>query len=424
MGSGKLCRVTRIAQTLTRRAVLGALLVLVATTIGSAAQPSRPIVILVSIDGWRWDYLERFAPPTLTRLAKSGVRSEALIPVFPSKTFPNHYTIVTGLYPGRHGIVSNSMIDPNLPGRFSLSNRDVQQDTRWWGGEPLWITAEQQGQLAATMFWPGSDAEIAGHRPRYWRVFDNELPNEARVDQLLDWLEQPEPVRPTFLTLYFSTVDSAGHDFGPDAPETRTAAAVVDRAVARLVDGVRQLRLESRVNYVLVSDHGMAAVSAARTIVLDDYLDMSTVDVIDSSPIVGINPRVGSADALYAALKDKHPSLQVYTRDTLPDEFRLRGHPRQAAVIGIADDGWHVTTKAQAKRYEDDPLGGNHGYDPRHRSMHGLFIAAGPQFKAGVVAPPFPNIHVYELICKVLGLRPASNDGDPAVTAGFLRERP
>ncbi len=242
--------------------MLAAVLLAAALAAGSAAQTIRPIVILVSIDGWRHDYLERFAPPTLTRLAAAGVRAEALIPIFPSKTFPNHYTLVTGLYPERHGIVSNSMIDPNLPGRFTLRDRVVQQDTRWWGGEPLWITSQQQGQLAATMFWPGSDVEIDGHRPRYYRTFENELPNEERVDQLLAWLDQPEATRPTFLTLYFSTMDNAGHDGGPDSPEVGEAAAIVDRAIARLVNGVRAQGLESRVNYVLVSDHGMAAALA------------------------------------------------------------------------------------------------------------------------------------------------------------------
>lgn len=411
-----------------RQLTLLCTLLLALTALGSfnglAAQSAhqlRPIVILISIDGWRWDYLERFAPPTLSRLAASGVRSEGLVPVFPSKTFPNHYTIVTGLYPERHGIVSNSMLDPGLPGRFTLSNRDVQQDTRWWGGEPLWVTTERQGQVAATMFWPGSDAEIAGDRPTDWKVFDTDVPNAERVDQILAWLKEPDPARPTFLTLYFSTVDSAGHDGGPEAPETRAAAHDVDGAIARLVAGVDSLGLTARTNFVLVSDHGMAALSRDRTIVLDDYIDVSDVDLVDSSPILGVNPRTGSIDALYTALKDKHPALQVFTRDALPSEYRLRGHPRLPAVIGVADDGWHVTTRQMLEREKGRALAGTHGYDPRHRSMHGLFIATGPQFRSGVVVPAFENVHIYELLCRVLGLRPASNDGNPAVTAAFLR---
>ena len=384
---------------------------------------TRPILILISIDGWRWDYLQLFAPPTLGRLATQGVRSEGLIPVFPSKTFPNHYSIVTGQYPNRHGILSNNILDEALPGRFSLSGRDrwAQQDTRWWGGEPVWVTAERQGQIAATMFWPGSDVEIAGRRPTYWHVFDDDLSNEARVDQLLGWLRLPDPGRPTFLTLYFSSVDSAAHDSGPESAENRAAVAAVDSVIARLVAGIEAAQLTARTNLMLVSDHGMAALSRQRTIILDDYIDLSTVHLIDSSPIVGLNSRSGNRDAVYHALKDKHPALAVYTRDSLPAEYRLRGHPRLPEIIGIADDGWHVTTRAWLEEDNGRVPGGTHGYDPKHRSMHGLFIAAGPQFRAGVVVPSFENIHVYELICKVLGLQPASNDGELAKTLALLR---
>jgi predicted AlkP superfamily pyrophosphatase or phosphodiesterase len=393
-----------------------------APALQTAPRPGeRPIVILISLDGWRWDYLERYAPPTLSGLAVRGVRADGLVPVFPSKTFPNHYTIVTGLYPDQHGIVSNNMIDPALPGRFTLSNREVQMDTRWWGGEPIWVTVERQGQIAATMFWPGSDVEIAGDRPTYYRPYEHELPSDDRVDQVLDWLDRPEPARPTFLTLYFSVTDSAGHADGPESEATRDAAREVDSAIARLMAGVDRLGLTGRTNVIVVSDHGMAAVSRERTIVLDDYIDVSTVDLIDSSPILGLNPLNGPVEPLYAALKDKHPALQVYTRDNLPDRYRLRGHPREPALIGIADDGWHIATKAMLDRRQGQVSGGEHGYDPRHRSMHGLFIASGPRFRSGTVVPAFENIHLYELMCGLLGLTPAENEGDAAATRAFLR---
>jgi predicted AlkP superfamily pyrophosphatase or phosphodiesterase len=392
-----------------------------ASRTATSAADARPIVILVSIDGWRWDYIERFQPPTISRLAKAGVRSEGLIPIFPSKTFPNHYSIVTGLYPAEHGITSNNMVDPALPGRFSLGNRDVQQDTRWWGGEPLWVTAERQGVVAATMFWPGSDVMIAGDRPTYWQPYNDDFPNEGRVDVLLKWLRQPPPGQPSFLTLYFSDVDSAGHDAGPDGEATRTAALAIDRIIDRLVRGVEAIGLQDRVNYVLVSDHGMSPLSPDRVIVLDDYIDVSSVDVIDTSPIVGINPKPGvSVDAIYAALKDKHPALKVYLRSNLPEVYRLRNHPRMPAIIGVADDGWHPTTFRQRLEGEEFSLG-NHGFDPVNRSMHGLFVASGPQFRSGVTVPAFSNLHVYDLICRVLNIRPARNEGDPRVTEGFLQ---
>jgi predicted AlkP superfamily pyrophosphatase or phosphodiesterase len=389
--------------------------------LASRLSTEQPIVILISIDGWRWDYTERFKPPAIESLARSGVRSDGLIPTFPSKTFPNHYSIVTGLHPAAHGITSNNMIDPRLPGRFTLSNRDVQQDTRWWGGEPLWVTAEKQGLIAGTMFWPGSDVMIAGDRPTYWRPYEDAFPNESRVDSLLEWLHHPSGRSATFLTLYFSDVDDAGHDVGPDGARTREAALRVDQMIARLVAGVDRLGLTSRVNYVLVSDHGMSQLSPDRVIVLDDYIDVTSVDLIDTAPIVGINPKPGvSTAAIYAALKDKHPALKVYLRSNLPAVYRLRDHPRMPEIIGIADDGWHPTTFERRLEGEEFALG-NHGYDPVYRSMHGLFIANGPQFKNGLAVPAFSNLHVYELICRVLRIRPATNEGDPEVTASFLK---
>jgi predicted AlkP superfamily pyrophosphatase or phosphodiesterase len=390
----------------------------------AATQTTKPIVVLIAIDGWRWDYIRRFQPPVLSKMAASGVRSEGLIPIFPSKTFPNHYTMVTGLHAARHGITSNNMVDPALPWRFTLSARDVQQDTRWWGGEPLWVGVERQGQTAATMFWPGSDVEIAGDRPTYWRPYEDELPNEDRVDQLLAWLKAPEATRPSFLTLYFSDVDTAGHTFGPLAEQTRSAVLHVDGMVGRLMAGIDRLGLTTRANYVVVSDHGMAELSPDRVIVLDDYIDLATVEIIDSAPIVGLKTLPGTPVAsAYQALRGKHPALRVYTRGDLPEEHRLRNHPRLPDVIGIAEEGWHPTTRAWLEKDLDAGTfpGGNHGYEPKHRSMHGLFIAAGPLFKSGVVAPAFSNVHVYELLCRVLGISPASNDGDPAVTAAFLR---
>ena len=389
----------------------------------SQSQPTatRPIVILVSIDGWRWDYTGRFKPPTITSLANAGVEAQGLIPVFPSKTFPNHYTMVTGLHAARHGITSNNMIDPRLPGRFSLSNRDVQQDTRWWGGEPLWVTVERQGLVAGTMFWPGSDVEIAGDRPTYWKPYDGDFPNQARVDAIVSWLKQPEPKRPTFVTLYFSDVDTAGHDYGPDGEQTRKAALHIDAMMARLVAGVDSAGLSSRVNYVLVSDHGMSQLSPDRVIVLDEYISVSDVDLIDTAPIVGINPRPGiSTEAIYSALAGRHPSLAVYLKSNLPEKYQLRNHPRMPEIIGIADEGWHPTTQARQLEGEEFSLG-NHGYDPVHRSMHGLFIASGPHFKRGMVVPPLDNMHVYEMVCRVLGIRPAANEGDFSVTRRFLR---
>jgi predicted AlkP superfamily pyrophosphatase or phosphodiesterase len=405
------------------RALPIALAILVAACRPASVAPERPIVILVSIDGFRWDYLDRYEAPHMRALAAKGVRAEGLIPQFPSKTFPNHYTIVTGLRLANHGIVSNNMRDAAIPGEFSMSNRDVLADPRWWSGEPIWNTAEKQGLVAASMFWPGSETAIGGRQATYWTPFDDELPHEARVQRLLSWLKLPEGQRPSFLTLYYSDVDSSGHDEGPESEAVRQAIRAVDASIGHLVRGVESIDLHDRVNYILVSDHGMAQLSRDRMIVLDDFIDVADADVVDWSPVLGLSPRDGDVNRLYAALRDKHPHLKVYRREELPAEYGLASHPRLPAVIGIADDGWYITSKREMARWgpNRDAPGGTHGYDGRAKSMHGLFVASGPRFRSGLVVKPFENVHIYELMCAVLGLTPAQNDGDPAVTRDMLR---
>ncbi len=389
-----------------------------------AAQAERPILILVSLDGWRWDYLDRAVTPRLNALAASGVRSEGLIPQFPSKTFPSHYTIVTGLYPEHHGIVANNMLDATIGERFSMA-APTSRDSRWWGGEPLWVTAERQGHIAASMFWPGSEVDIGGVRPSHWRPFVDATPNRERVQQVLDWLQLPELQRPSFLTLYFSTVDTIGHTFGPNSTEVLEAAAGLDEEIGALVDGVNALGgLSSRVHYVIVSDHGMSETANDRIVTLDDYINVDTVDIIGVSPVVGLWPRTDTVDHVYAALKDKHPSLSVYRREEVPAALHYNSNPRIPPIVTIADDGWSVGTQRQVSQWRNGTrsVGGNHGYDPSAKSMQGLLIAVGPQFRRGLIIPPIENIHLYEMMAHVLGLRPAANDGDASATTAMFRD--
>lgn len=403
------------------------LLLLVIAALGVVyAQPTRPIVILISLDGWRYDYIHRANVPALRELARQGVRSDGLIPTFPSKTFPNHYSIVTGLYPEHHGIVSNTMQDPLIgPERFTMSSATAK-DARWWGGEPLWVTAEKQGQRSASMFWPGSEVAVGGVRPTHWKPYDDDYPHRDRVNQVLDWLRLPEADRPTFLTLYFSLVDTVGHSHGPESAEVLAACAELDREIAALVEGVRALKLDSRVHYVIVSDHGMSQLSNTKIITLDDYLDMSQVQTIDGSPVMGLAPRAGSPlteDDIVAALRGTHPRLSVYKRAETPAHLHYRTHHRIPPVIAMVDDGWTLATRTQVTGWQQDGriLGGAHGYDTNLKSMQGLFIATGPQFRRGVVIPPIQNIHLYELMARVLGLTPAPNDGSLTEIASVLR---
>ena len=380
-----------------------------------------PIVVLVSVDGWRWDYTERAKVPNLRGLAAQGVRAEGLIPSFPPKTFPNHYTIVTGLYPAHHGIVSNVIDDRTFPERFTMS-ADTAKDPRWWGGEPVWITAMLQGRRTASMFWPGS--EVIGRQPTYWRPFDDTVPNGVRVRQVLDWLALPADRRPSFVTLYFSEVDHVGHEHGPDSQAVLEAAAHVDAALGELVEGVRRLNLLDRTTFVVISDHGMSQLSEQRVIFLDDYLDLSSVDIVEWSPNLGLVPRSISVDQVYRTLKRRHPALTVYRREETPVALHYRDNGRIPPIIGLAQDGWMITSH---RRFSDaraagEMLHGDHGYDPKYRSMHGLFVAAGPRVRPGVVAPRFSNVHVYDFLCQILGVVPARNDGDPSALRRFLKD--
>jgi predicted AlkP superfamily pyrophosphatase or phosphodiesterase len=391
----------------------------------SAAQPrppADPILILVSFDGWRWDYTTKEPAPNLRAFAARGVRATELIPSFPSFTFPNHYTIVTGLYPGHHGIIANTIEDPGFPERFTMSAQTAR-DARWWGGEPIWVTAIRQGRRAAAMFWPGDEAPIDGVRPTYWRPFDTNVTSTERVQQVLDWLALPPEQRPSFIGLYLEEVDHAGHDFGPGSPELRTAVSHLDAGLQQLLDGIKRAGLADRTTTVVVSDHGMAAASEQRLIFLDDYIDLDSVDLIEAGEFLQIAPVSGTVDALYQSLRGKMPHLTVYRREEIPARYHYRDNPRIAPIVAVVDEGWILTShRAEAKRKPDaKKRNGSHGYDPALASMHGLFAATGPAIREGVVVKPFQNIHVYDFMCRVLNLKPAPNDGDPAVTSGFFR---
>ena len=399
-----------------------------ATLAGPHAQTRDPIVILISFDGWRWDYTDRGNVPNLKALAARGVRAKELIPSFPSLTFPNHYTIVTGLYPGHHGIVSNTMATPSMPRKFSMSSNEVRNST-WWGGEPVWATAIRQGRRAMSMFWPGSEAAIGGLSPTRWWPFDGGLPNAERVGRVLDWLSLPEAERPNFVSLYFQEVDHIGHVNGPDSPEVREAAAHLDAALGQLVAGIDRLGLSDRVNIVVVSDHGMAPHTDGQMVFLDTAIDPSTLNVISTGELVQLAPPPGreqdvsSIDAIVRAVRGKLPHVTFYKGDEIPARYHYRDHPHIAPIIGVADEGWMVTTREQEARRKPDAEArrGAHGYDPALRSMHGLFVAAGPGVRQGVVAEPFENVHVYDFLCALLNVTPAPNDGDARAINGFLR---
>ncbi len=382
----------------------------------SANRPA-PVLVLVSIDGWRWDYLDRFRAPNLRALASRGVRAAQLIPSFPVLTFPNHYTIVTGLYPEHHGIVGNNMNDEAIGARFSMS-AETAKDPRWWGGEPLWVTMARSGRRVATMFWPGSDVEIGGVRPTFWQPYAKPITVFDRVRRALQWLALPGAERPSFISLYFEPVDTAGHDFGVESPELAAAASLVDDAIGQLVAGIHAQGLDDRVALVVVSDHGMAELSPDRVVYLDDYVDASRVDVTEWHGFLAAAPRDGDVRSLYRALHGKHPALTVYLREETPARLHYRSNPRIAPVIGILDAGWAVTTRARLEERKLDAA--THGFDPINRDMGALFIAAGPGVQRGRVVPAFPNVDVYNVLCAIVGVTPVMNDGNAATAEQIL----
>jgi predicted AlkP superfamily pyrophosphatase or phosphodiesterase len=385
-----------------------------------------PPVILVSLDGFRWDYDVIVETPNLRRLAARGVRAQALVPSFPSKTFPNHYTIVTGMYPGRHGIVANTLWDPDSGRIATLTRPEHAQDARWWNGpaQPLWVTLERQGSKTAAMFWPGTEARIDGIRPTYWHPFDDTYPADARIEQVLRWVDLPSAERPQLITLYFSDVDSAGHDYGPDSPEVREAVARVDGYLGALMSGLERRGVLETTNVVVTSDHGMAATSPDRVVIVDDYVELRGGEVVDINPTLSIAPQPGREEEIYRALSDAHPRLHVYRRADTPPHWRYRDHPRIPAIIGVVDEGWVVVRRSVLNTVSMAVGGrGQHGYDPAASpSMAGLFVAAGPAFAQGVTVPAFENVHVYNALAAALGITPAPNDGDPAIARTLLRE--
>lgn len=393
------------------------LLVLVPAFAQEKIKDLKPTVVLISIDGFRYDYLDLHSPPNLSRLAEKGVRARWMIPSFPTKTFPNHYTVATGLYPQNHGITDNNMYDPEFDAEFGLGKREEVQNPRWWGGEPIWVTAEKQGRTAAAYFFPGTETKISGVQPTFWRQYDGEVANETRIDTVLTWFDLPASERPTMFTLYFSDVDDAGHRFSPDAEETVAAVLRVDEMIGRLVEGFKKRGIEGKVNLIIVSDHGMVTVPARNRIVLDEMFDVSKADrVIWVGEIVQIWPKEGEEDAIYDAIKPRLPSqAKIYRKSEIPARYKYSTNRRIAPLLVLPDAGWVLVNRARADKMDAerpaDSVGGSHGYDNLAPEMRALFVANGPAFKRSYLADPFSNVEVYNLMCHILGLTPAPNDG-------------
>lgn len=382
-----------------------------------------PPLLLISIDGFRHDYMEMARLPTLERLAADGLKADSLQHVFPTKTFATHYSMATGLYAENSGVVANNMWDPARKASFSLGDRNAVGDGYWYEGEPIWNTVEKAGAIAATYFWPGSEAQIGGMRPSIWQPYAGDTPHDERVDQVLEWLDRPAESRPLFVTLYFSAVDSAGHAHGPDHPETIDAMRDVDRALGRLIDGLEQRDLYGRMHVLVTSDHGMARINLDRYVLLDDYLDLGAVRVSDWGPAAQIWTTQGGpgADEIVRTLADAHPGLRrVWKKGKGPERYHFDDHQRVPDVTVEARPGWMISNAPYYAGMQRGVLNGMHGWDPAWHEMHGIFIAHGPAFRAGERLPAVRAVDLYSLMAELMDVPPAETDGSLAAFEPLL----
>lgn len=390
----------------------------------SAAAQKAHYVVLVSLDGFRWDYARHDGAVNLLALGKKGVWApEGMMPSFPSLTFPNHFTIVSGLYPEHHGLVANSFYDETKHARYGLSDASAVRDGSWYSGVPLWSLAESQGMHAACLFWPGSEAEIAGHRPTWYAVFDGKSQatdevQKARIDDAVALLKLPEAERPHFITIYYSEPDHEGHEFGPDAKETKVAALKMDAMIGKLKKALDLTKLP--IDLIVVSDHGMAKVQGG-WINLDEFADLSGFESVGSL-LYGKTEE--DRVRAYNKLKQASSQFVAYRRKDVPAGLDYNQNPREGDPVIIATGPYAIRAhKPQGDGPDNPPEAGMHGFDP-HKipEMKASFFAAGPDIVAGKTVAPFENVNLYPWIAHMLGLHAPKTDGSLNILAGTLRD--
>jgi len=379
-----------------------------------------PIVVLVSLDGFRWDYVQTTDTPALDRLAREGMIAGALQPVFPTLTFPNHFSIATGVLPWRHGIVANRFPDADRERWYSLRDRAMVEDGRWYRSEPIWVTAEKAGLPTAAYYFVGTEADIGGIRPTHWRSFDADVPDGDRVEQVLDWLAQPPETRPRMVTLYFEGVDDAGHRFGPDAPETRHAIRQADAQIGALMNGLDALPHGRQVSIVVVSDHGQSKYRPVEAFILERWVDMEGIEVVSGGPYAWLYMH-GDPDralTMRGQINRNWDCGRAYLPGELPVEWRAGANDRYPDLFVQADSGCEVQARESDRKWRS---AGDHGWPPDHPEMRGIFYAKGPRIPPGSRVDLAHVTDVYPMILELLGLdAPGPIDGDPAVLAGQL----
>ncbi len=380
-------------------------------------QERKHYVVLVSLDGFRWDYAKKFGAKNLLAIAAHGASApDGMIPSYPSTTFPNQYTLVTGLYPEHHGIVAMSFYNEDHTRLFSYNDPRSSGDGSWYGGTPLWVLAEQQGMRAACFFWPGSEAAIQGVRPSYYRHYDDAVPDPARVDQVLAWLRLPESQRPHLITLSFEGVEDAGRASGPDSPQTRAAVARLDATIGKLRAGIAASHLP--VDLLVVSGHGMMQTEGG-WIDLDKYADLSKF--VAAGSLLYTNSDADAQKA-YDQLKIADAHFAVYRRANLPRELHYNTNARVGDPVIVPTAPAAIRAREQSGAA---PNAGEDGYDPRQfQDMRAIFYAEGPDVRSGVKLKLFENTNVYPFVTEILGLDHPPVDGSVSVLSSALKENP
>jgi predicted AlkP superfamily pyrophosphatase or phosphodiesterase len=366
---------------------------------------AKPLTVLISLDGFKPEYLNRNSSPNLNQLAENGAIAKGLISTFPSVTFPNHYSIVTGLYPDHHGIVNNTMFDSQIKEVFKLSSREAVTNPAWWSdAKPIWVSVIEQDKKASTLFWPGTETKINQIQPNDWLNYDHNMSSTARVDQLLTWLNRPNNSRADFATLYFSEVDSAGHSYGPNSKEVNQAVSNVDMAIGRFITGLKNIGLNQKTTFIIVADHGMSEVPKDNWLEISSVLkDIPGIKYEWTGPVAGINVEEKYVTNVLQSL-NKISHMECWKKSEIPAKFHFGSHRRIPNVVCLAENHFVITDKKPLITYP-----GHHGFDPQVEDMHGLFIASGYQIKKAQLGY-FENIDVYPLMAKLLNIRPEKND--------------
>jgi alkaline phosphatase D len=380
-------------------------------------KPYKNYVLLVSLDAFRWDYSKLYNTPNLNKLAKDGVNAERTYPSFPTVTFPNHYSIATGLYPDHHGLINNSFAAPDLGLFYRMGDRTAVENPAFYGGEPVWVTAEKQGVKSASFFWVGSEAPVDGIQPSYWKKYDETVTFEARIDTVIKWFGYPLTKRPELVTLYFDEPDATSHIFGPISPQTGKVVERLDSLMGVLRTKLSALPEAKRINLIILSDHGMSAVSTDRYVNIKSLVpDRMIASISGGNPVYLINPAEGKKDSVIYLL-NKSKGLKAWSKSELPPKWHYGTNPRIPEIVVVADSSWSIGTRSDGSCVR----GGAHGYDNSNSDMFSIFYAAGPSFKKNYKFKELNNVDIYNLVCRILDISPAKNDGDPAHIKGMLR---